>query len=43
MDPVRVCEECAMVAKKENEFFDKYLKTLTQGMYPMKYQVCITQ
>ena len=31
VDPVRVCEECAIVAKKENEFFDKHLKILVQG------------
>ena len=32
VDPVRVCEECAVVAKKENEFFDKSLKVLMKGM-----------
>ena len=31
VDPVRVCEECAVVAKKENEFFDKSLKVLIKG------------
>ncbi|XP_028398607.1 zinc finger FYVE domain-containing protein 21-like [Dendronephthya gigantea] len=31
VDPVRVCEECAAVAKKENEFFDKSLKVLMNG------------
>ena len=31
VDPVRVCEECAVVAKRENEFFDKSLKVLIHG------------
>ena len=26
-----MCEECAVVAKKENEFFDKSLKVLIKG------------
>ncbi|XP_046847552.1 zinc finger FYVE domain-containing protein 21-like [Xenia sp. Carnegie-2017] len=31
VDPVRVCEECAIVARKENEFFNKSLKVLIHG------------
>ncbi|XP_022097310.1 zinc finger FYVE domain-containing protein 21-like isoform X2 [Acanthaster planci] len=31
VDPVRMCEECAVVSKKENEFFDKQLKLLVNG------------
>lgn len=31
MDPVRVCEECAIVARTENEFFNKSLKVLIHG------------
>ncbi|XP_013412746.1 zinc finger FYVE domain-containing protein 21-like [Lingula anatina] len=31
VDPVRVCDTCAAVTRKENEFFDKHLKTLTNG------------
>ncbi|XP_071801719.1 zinc finger FYVE domain-containing protein 21-like [Asterias amurensis] len=31
VDPVRLCEECAIVTKKENEFYDKQLKLLGNG------------
>ncbi|XP_038066689.1 zinc finger FYVE domain-containing protein 21-like [Patiria miniata] len=31
VDPVRMCEECAVVTKKENEFYDKQLKLLVNG------------
>ncbi|GIX77868.1 zinc finger FYVE domain-containing protein 21 [Caerostris extrusa] len=31
VDPVRVCEECIEVTKKENEFYDKHLKVLLSG------------
>ncbi|KAF6017171.1 ZFYVE21 [Bugula neritina] len=31
VDPVRLCQLCFGVTKKENEFFDKHLKTLTSG------------
>jgi hypothetical protein len=32
VDPVRQCESCADVSRKENEFFDKEIKMLTTGM-----------
>ncbi|KAK7864148.1 hypothetical protein R5R35_007663 [Gryllus longicercus] len=31
VDPVRVCEKCAAVTNKENDFFERQLKTLTNG------------
>ncbi|EDO40162.1 predicted protein [Nematostella vectensis] len=31
IDPVRVCEECSHVAKREEEFFHKHLKILCNG------------
>jgi len=31
VDPVRQCESCADISRKENEFFDKELKMLTAG------------
>ncbi|CAB3368874.1 Hypothetical predicted protein [Cloeon dipterum] len=31
VDPVRHCESCADISRKENEFFDKELKMLTGG------------
>ncbi|XP_031568064.1 zinc finger FYVE domain-containing protein 21-like [Actinia tenebrosa] len=31
VDPVRVCEQCSHVAKKEEEFFSKHLKLLCHG------------
>ncbi|KAG1667339.1 Zinc finger FYVE domain-containing protein 21 [Nymphon striatum] len=31
VDPVRLCESCADVTKKENEFFEKHMKTLING------------
>ncbi|KAK0058418.1 zinc finger FYVE domain-containing protein 21 [Biomphalaria pfeifferi] len=31
IDPVRHCKSCYTITKKENEFFDKHLKTLITG------------
>jgi len=31
VDPVRVCNRCALVTNKESNFFDRQLKTLTSG------------
>ncbi|XP_074659533.1 zinc finger FYVE domain-containing protein 21-like [Tubulanus polymorphus] len=31
VDPVRLCSECSQLTRKENEFFDRHLKTLTSG------------
>ncbi|XP_064621354.1 zinc finger FYVE domain-containing protein 21-like [Lineus longissimus] len=31
IDPVRQCIECAQMTNKENEFFDRHLKILTNG------------
>ncbi|XP_069691119.1 zinc finger FYVE domain-containing protein 21-like isoform X2 [Periplaneta americana] len=31
VDPVRVCNNCALVTNKESDFFDRQLKTLTNG------------
>lgn len=31
VDPVRLCTSCAELTHKENEFYDKHLKTLTNG------------
>lgn len=31
VDPERVCEECSHIAKRENDFFEKHLKTLCDG------------
>ncbi|KAK6633686.1 hypothetical protein RUM44_004293 [Polyplax serrata] len=31
VDPVRVCNGCADIAEQESEFFDKRIKTLTNG------------
>ena len=33
VDPVRVCEECSHTAKREEDFFEKHLKTLCSGEY----------
>lgn len=33
VDPVRVCEECSHIAKREEEFFGRHLKTLCDGAY----------
>jgi len=33
VDPVRVCEECSHTAKREEEFFERHLKTLMTGAY----------
>ncbi|KAL9954691.1 hypothetical protein ACROYT_G042259 [Oculina patagonica] len=33
IDPVRVCEECSHTAKREEEFFEKHLKTLCTGAH----------
>ncbi|KAG1667340.1 Zinc finger FYVE domain-containing protein 21 [Nymphon striatum] len=41
VDPVRLCESCADVTKKENEFFEKHMKTLinafsgSRTVYPL--------
>ncbi|GAB6018527.1 Zinc finger FYVE domain-containing protein 21 [Chamberlinius hualienensis] len=31
VDPVRLCSPCAEVTRKENDFYDRQLKTLTNG------------
>ncbi|XP_059163090.1 zinc finger FYVE domain-containing protein 21-like [Physella acuta] len=31
IDPVRHCQSCMTITKKENEFFDKHIKTLLAG------------
>lgn len=31
VDPVRVCEKCAVITEKEKDFFDRHLKALTSG------------
>ncbi|ESP02319.1 hypothetical protein LOTGIDRAFT_205110 [Lottia gigantea] len=31
IDPVRLCSSCSEITRKENEFFDKHLKTLLSG------------
>ena len=31
VDPVRVCNRCALVTNKESNFFDRQLRTLTSG------------
>ncbi len=31
VDPVRLCEKCAHVTKREKEFFDEKLKVLFAG------------
>lgn len=31
VDPVRMCGACCEITKKENEFFDRHLKTLLNG------------
>ncbi|XP_072164580.1 zinc finger FYVE domain-containing protein 21-like [Diadema setosum] len=31
VDPVRLCEDCAIFTRKENEFFNKHLKALMNG------------
>ena len=31
VDPVRMCSNCANTTIKENEFFDKHLRILTNG------------
>ena len=33
VDPVRVCNECSKIARKEEEFFDKHLKILCNGQF----------
>ena len=33
VDPVRMCDECSIVSKKENEFYDKQLKLLVNGKF----------
>jgi len=33
VDPVRVCEECSHTAKREEEFFERHLKTLCNGAH----------
>ncbi|KAM7448854.1 Zinc finger FYVE domain-containing protein 21 [Porites harrisoni] len=33
VDPVRVCEECSHTAKREEDFFEKHLKTLCNGAH----------
>ncbi|XP_071963004.1 zinc finger FYVE domain-containing protein 21-like isoform X2 [Antedon mediterranea] len=35
VDPVRMCSECSVVTKKENEFYDKHLKCLITGSFFM--------
>ena len=42
VDPVRVCEECAVVAKKENEFFDKSIKVLMHGTEQLSFCLAFT-
>ncbi|XP_077994130.1 zinc finger FYVE domain-containing protein 21-like isoform X2 [Glandiceps talaboti] len=31
VDPVRVCTNCVVITRKENEFYDKHLKVLMNG------------
>jgi hypothetical protein len=31
VDPVRHCETCTEITKKENEFFDRHVNTLING------------
>lgn len=31
VDPVRLCDDCADVTRKENEFYNKHLKLLVAG------------
>ncbi|XP_033127732.1 zinc finger FYVE domain-containing protein 21-like [Anneissia japonica] len=33
VDPVRMCSDCSIVTKKENEFYDKHLKALISGSF----------
>ncbi|XP_015906883.1 zinc finger FYVE domain-containing protein 21 [Parasteatoda tepidariorum] len=33
VDPVRICDQCIEVTKKENEFYDKHLKVLLSGSH----------
>lgn len=34
VDPVRQCAACALVSRKEAEFFDKQLRVLLSGTWP---------
>ena len=36
VDPVRVCNNCADITEQETEFFDKRIKTLTNGKFFLK-------